>query len=266
MKFLRWIGARLGVGGINSLDNMRQLVLDAQALLLVEEYEKARAILLKALEFRDRVNDSATIHSVLTSLEATWLFTEKYDEAIAFFSEYILRYPGDCAAYSARGAALWYSGRLPEALHEYGRALDLNPRDLLSLSGRGQVLAEIGESEKAMENLNLALSEASRGAASNPLWAAWYKTVEAYVHNGRGFALAALGENRSAMDEFGLSITLCPENAWVYHNRAQVYDRAGDREKARADYEVALGKKGPPLTPIKKRHAQARVFGLSDHP
>jgi Flp pilus assembly protein TadD len=115
-----------------------------------------------------------------------------------------------------------------------------------------------------MEDLNLALSEVSRAAALNPPWAAWYKTLEAFVRNGRGFALAALGENRSAMDEFGLSITLCPENAWVYHNRAQVYDRAGNREEACADYRTALGKKGPALSPIKKRHAQARVLELSD--
>jgi tetratricopeptide (TPR) repeat protein len=264
-KFLRWIGARLGVSGINSLNNMRQLVLDAQAPLLAEEYEKARAILLEALEFRDRVNDSATIHSLLTSLEATWLFTEKYDEAIAFFSEYILRYPEDCTAYSARGAALWYSGRLQEALHDYHRALELNPRDPVSLSGRGQVLAEIGETEKAMEDLDLALHEVKTAAALSPRWAAWYKALEAFVRNGRGFALATLGENGSAMEEFEHSIALCPDNAWVYHNRAQVHDRAGSREQALVDYRTALEKKGPALSPIKRSHAEARVLELSDH-
>jgi tetratricopeptide (TPR) repeat protein len=244
---------------------MRQLVLDSQAPLLAEEYEKARAILLEALEFRDRVNDSATIHSLITSLEATWLFTEKYDEAIAFFSTYILRYPEDYAAYSARAAALWYSGRLQEALHDYCRALELNPKDPVSLSGRGQVLAEAGESEKAMEDLNLALLEINTAAALSPPWAAWYKALEAFVHNGRGYALATLGESKSAMEEFELSIALCPDNAWVYHNRAQVHDRAGSTEQARADYRTALAKNGPALSLIKKRHAEARVLELSDH-
>lgn len=264
-KALQWIGARWGVSGIHSLNSMRRLVLDAQAPLLAEEYEKARIILLEALKFRGSVNDSATIHSLLTSLEATWLFTEKYDEAIAFFSAYILGYPEDSTAYPARGAALWYSGHMQEALHNYCHALELNPRDPVSLSGRGQVLAEVGESQKAIEDLNLALREIENAAVLRLPWAAWYKSLEAFVHNGRGFALATLGENGSAMAEFELSIDLCPDNAWVYHNRAQVHNRAGNREKAYADYQTALGKKSPALSPIRKRHAETRFLELTNH-
>jgi tetratricopeptide (TPR) repeat protein len=154
---------------------------------------------------------------------------------------------------------------MQEALHDYSHALDLNPRDPVSLSGRGQVLAEVGESEKAIEDLNLALREISSAAALSPSWAAWYKALEAFVHNGRGFALATLGESGSAMAEFELSIALCPDNAWVYHNRAQVHDRAGSREKACADYQTALGKKSPALSPMKKRHVEARILELTDH-
>jgi tetratricopeptide (TPR) repeat protein len=265
MKFLRWIGAQSGIGGVNSLNRMRQLVLEAHPHLRAEEYDKARAVFLEALKFRARVNDSATIHSLLTSLEATWPFTQKYDDAIAFFAEYVRVYSGDSAAYAARADALWYSGRLHETLDDYCRAVELNPGDPLSLSGRGQVLAEIGESERAMEDLHRALLELSSATTSSPEWAAWYKSLEAFVRNGRGFALAAFGDSGSAMDEFELSIALCPENAWVYHNRAQVYDRAGSKDKAFADYRTALEQNGPALTPIKKRYAQARVLELSDH-
>jgi tetratricopeptide (TPR) repeat protein len=64
------------------------------------------------------------------------------------------------------------------------------------------------------------------------------------------------------MEEFGASVKLSPENAWVYYNRAQVFDQAADREKAAADYQKALIMKNPLLNPIRKNHAEARLREL----
>jgi tetratricopeptide (TPR) repeat protein len=74
-----------------------------------------------------------------------------------------------------------------------------------------------------------------------------------------------IGKNAAAMDESEASIRLSPENAWVYHNRGQVCELAGDRENAIADYRKALSKKNPALTPKCKAHAQARIRKLSNY-
>jgi tetratricopeptide (TPR) repeat protein len=87
----------------------------------------------------------------------------------------------------------------------------------------------------------------------------WYEHIEAFVRNGRAVALAALGEDISAMREFESSLTLCPENAWVYYNRARVEDGARNLEKARLDYQTALAKDGPALNLIQRERARARV-------
>ena len=230
----------------------------------LEEYDKARASLLKAIGSRDTINEPKTISYVLLSLGSRWLLTEQYEDGITFFSKYLSRYPEDSAAYCGRAEALWYTGRLQEAIRDYSRALELKPSDILSLSGRGQVLAEVGENGRAVEDLNLALLTLKTVSTPDSSWYKWYEHIEAFVHNGKGFALAGLGESRLAMDEFEVSMRLSPDNAWVYHNRAQVYDRAGSREKATEDYQKALTKKNPPLTPNKKAHAQARVRELSN--
>ena len=240
-----------------------QLIHEAHGHLLSEQYDKARAPLLRAVELRDLLRDAAAIEYILASLDATWLFTERYQDAIAFFSDYISRYPKDSAAYGGRAAALWYTGRLQEAVRDYSHALELSSRDILSLSGRGQVLAELGEHGRAIEDLNLALQTLTTVSAPNSSWAKWYQEAEAFVRNGKGFALAGLGETAHAMNEFGTSIGLSPENAWVYHNRAQVHDRAGSSESAVADYEKALAKKGPALSPLRREHAQTRLRDLS---
>jgi len=115
----------------------------------LEEYGKARAPLLEAIGFRDSVNEPETISYILMSLGSMWALTEKYEDAIAFFSDYLTRHPEDSAAYCGRAEALWYAGRLQEAIRDYSRALELKPSDIPSLSGRGQVLAEVGENGRA---------------------------------------------------------------------------------------------------------------------
>lgn len=106
---------------------------EAGALLAEEKYEQARKILLVILGERDRIHHEAVIEWVLAGLESTWLFQDQFEEQISFFTEYVSRYPSDAAAYQARGAALWYLGRLDEAIRDYSRAADLNPMSILTL-------------------------------------------------------------------------------------------------------------------------------------
>lgn len=212
MKFLRWIGTKLSPRGskTESTGDVYQLIHEVHSRLLLGDYEKARALLLPAIGSRDRLQDPAAINYILRALEATWLFTERYEDAIAFFSEYISTYPEEAAAYGGRAASLWYAGRLQEAIRDYSRALELKPSDILSLSGRGQVLAEVGENGRAMEDLNLALQTLRTVSIPDSSWAKWYEQAEAFVRNGRGFALAGLGERGPALDEFEQSISLMP--------------------------------------------------------
>jgi tetratricopeptide (TPR) repeat protein len=164
----------------------------------------------------------------------------------------------------ANALALSGTRRFQDAVRDYSHALELKPSDILALSGRGQVLAEAGEHGRAIEDLDLALRALKTASTPDASWTTWYEQIEAFVHNGRAFALAGLGKSGPAMDEFEVSIRMSPENAWVYHNRGQVHDRAGNRDKASADYQKALTKKNPALSPDRKAHAQARICELSN--
>ena len=52
---------------------------------------------------------------------------------------------------------LSYSGQLREAVETYSHAIELEPTDLLSRSGHGQLLADLDETDKAIEDLDVAL-------------------------------------------------------------------------------------------------------------
>jgi hypothetical protein len=89
--FVRWItslfsGRRRGDAATSELSLLLQR---AHVHLQSEEYDDARALLLQVIAARDSIADPNTIAYTLDALDTTWLFTERYEEGIAFFSEYI---------------------------------------------------------------------------------------------------------------------------------------------------------------------------------
>ncbi len=264
MKILKWIRNALSESDskAKAVREVRSIIEKAHELLSKQDYEDARQVLLSALRLRDRLVDRKTINWILASLGSTWLFQERFDEQIAFFSEYIVSYPLDCAAYRQRAEALWYSGQLRKAIEDYSRAIELEPTDLESRSGRGQVLAEIGENDRGMEDLEMALRIVEGTARPNESWREWIKDAEAFIRNGRAMALAGLGKTDDAMSEFDASIVLSPENAWVYFNRARVYESRENKVRALSDYRTSLEKTQPSLSPLQKARARLKILEL----
>ena len=86
--------------------------------------------------------------------------------------------------------------------------------------------------------------------------------MRAYTLNGRAAAYAGLGEFDRALSEFEKSISFCPQNAWVYYNRAEAYENRGDKAKAIADYKLALTMKSPKLNTLKRKYAETKLKTL----
>lgn len=264
MKIAKWLISKWSNNEQKSeaIDAIDSLIREAHSRLLVEEYGEARAAALEAIKHRDEVHQPQTVEYLLTTIEATFLLTGEYEDAIKFFSEYLGRYPQEGSAYRGRGSAQWYLGKLPPALEDYTRAVQLSPVDPTARSGRGQILAEIGESQQALEELDRALQLLKNYPMSDASWALWLTQVEAFIRNGRGAALAGLDRNDEAMDEFKESLLLCPGNAWAFDNRGRAFERIGNRERARMDYETALAKTEPPLSRARRNDVLVRLRQL----
>ena len=263
MGFLQRVLARLFARKLQKpLDGVYALAQEAYVHLQAQQFDLASTPLLRAIGLRASITDPVLVAYLLGALETTWLLTERYDEAIAFFSSHITSYPQDAEAYRARGAALWYVGKLQEAIPDYTSALDLKPNDCLSLSGRGQVWAESGHYAKGLQDLDLALKSLPTVGSADRAWLPWRTQSEAFIRNGRGLALSGLGETVASMREFDQSIALSPDNAWVYHNRAQAHERVGALRSARADYQQSLIKAEPALNPARREKAKARLREL----
>ncbi len=216
----------------------------------------AREQLLKALEQRNEIGDVAVLNWLLGLLAQTWTLTEQYRDGTEFFSKYLKLNPNHVRAYTLRAGSLWYSGELRQSIDDYSTALELDPNEIFAHMGRGQVLAECGEYGRAIKDLDFVHESLEQNTTLDPLWRT---QIQAYSFNGRAVAHAGLGDFERSMAEFDRSISLCPENAWVYFNRAMVYEKKGCLAKAKSDYTLSLQKTMPKLSVLKRKYAEFKV-------
>ena len=237
-------------------DTLMPLLEVAFSFIQKEDYVAARELLLRAVERRSEIRDPSIVIWLLETLAWTWTYTDQYRDRTDFFTEYIAMYPNDGIAYAMRAGSLWYSGELQPAIDDYSRAMELAPKYVVAHMGRGQVFVECGEFRKALADLDFAIENIEQTPITD---ARWRDSIRAYSLNGRAAAHAGLGDFDSALEEFEQSISLCPDNAWVYYNRAEAFQNRGDRTRAVADYKLALRMKNPRLTNLKRKYAEAKL-------
>ncbi|WP_372895061.1 tetratricopeptide repeat protein [Stieleria sp.] len=194
-----------------------------------------------------------SLHAKVNRLESE----ERYDDAIGVAEEIIAMAPEHTAGYRLRGWIRWYTEQHVEACDDYTQLLEMTSEqpDADLLSSRGQVYAEMGEWNLALNDLDSAI-ELSRTEGLHQ--------VLAFALNGRAFALAGLDRMEESERDYQESVGLCPTNAWAYYNRGIVLYQRGDHDQAKPLLQRALELNGPPLTQRKRQRAEAVLGGLPD--
>lgn len=176
--------------------------------------------------------------------------SQHFDKAVAYATEALEIDPDSVPAYHFRAAAYWYSERFVEAIDDYSHLIAaIEDAAQRPYNARGQAYAELGEFEKALDDLDRAIATARENGSSAQL---------AYALNGRGRALTGLRRYAEAERDFAESLKLKPDNAWLHFNRGLLYLASGQPEAAATCLGLALNVTGPPLTPRKR--ARARGF------
>jgi tetratricopeptide (TPR) repeat protein len=197
----------------------------------VEAYEQSADLF-------DQVDDDYWTVQVLQA-EGQMLFdAEEYERAVRVYSRALNHVPRSAASglYAARGTALWYDDRVRQAADDFTTALEIDPNDVQSLASRGQVLTEIGQSERALSDLDRVISTSADALTVG------------YSLSARGYALANLGRFEDAMESFTQSLLKAPGNAWTYWRRARVLARFSQISEAQRDARTALQEHDPGLT------------------
>jgi Tfp pilus assembly protein PilF len=171
---------------------------------------------------------------------------DRYDQAVALYDR-ALRHvpqPDQASLLIERGNALLYAGQFRDAAADFTAALNLDPSNEQAMGGRGQALAEAGQPEQALRDLDRAIKMTKDHANA------------ACLRSARGLALAQLGRHGAAGVAFGASLRAAPDSAWTFWRRARVYAMRGKRREAVRDARTALRRRRPPLPPAIRTEVQ----------
>src|SRR5436190_12231633 len=97
------------------------------------------------------------------------------------------------------------NGDLNAALADFNRALELDPKDVASLMGRGYVWYSQEKHKQAIEDFSAVIELDPRSAAA---------------YNNRGFNQHLLGDAKKALADYNRALELSPEYALCHQNRA----------------------------------------------
>jgi tetratricopeptide (TPR) repeat protein len=124
-----------------------------------------------------------------------------------------------------RGVASRAKGAFDQALDEFNRAIQLDPRSALAYEGRGNTHVNKGEFDRAIADYNTALK-------LDP------KLALAYVN--RGLAYVKKKDSAQAIADYTEAIRIDPNLALAYLNRGSALARKGDYDRAIPDFNTAL--------------------------
>lgn len=179
---------------------------------------------------------------------------EDYSRTIALATEAIEMEPDCLPAYSIRAAAWWCSEHQVEAADDFSKLLELGDELFSPYCNRGQILAEMGEFDRALEDLNKAME---LGKTESP-------ATLSHVLSGRGLAYAGLGRYQEANSDFDQCLRDAPQNAWVHYYMGLMHHGRGDMQSAADCFRQALGADDPALPPRKRDRAKAYLRRMEE--
>ncbi len=156
----------------------------------------------------------------------------KTDEAITEFRKAIELDPRYALPHYNLGVALREQGKTEEAIAEYRKAIELDPRDASPHYNLGNALHGQHKTEEAIAEYRKAIELDPRLALA---------------HNNLGIALSSQGKTEEASAEYRKALELDPRDADSRHNLAAILLKQGKTKEADAEDQKAkaLGAKHP---------------------
>jgi tetratricopeptide (TPR) repeat protein len=149
----------------------------------------------------------------------------QYDQAISNFTKVLEINPKNDRAYNNRGNVYAIKGQYDKAILDYGKALEINPSNDEAYYNRGKVYLSKGQYDQA-------ISDFTNAVKINP------KNCDAY--DNRGTVYAFKGEHDQAIADYNKALEIDSRHVNSYNNRGMVYRNKGDYDLAIVDFNKAL--------------------------
>jgi tetratricopeptide (TPR) repeat protein len=194
----------------------------------------------------EALQDTSAVAGLLAAIGQTLLAQGQVAEGVKQMEAAIRRIPNDLTVQTELGRALWFQGKTAAAVAVLTGVLTVDAQAPAALRARGEILAELGEAEKALRDLD---------RVRRTRW----PTVRA----ARALALATLRRAGAADEEIGVALSDAPDNSRVLLYAARVGELVGDRKRAARFARRAEAAAHPALMPYQLKQAR-RLQQLDD--
>jgi tetratricopeptide (TPR) repeat protein/adenine/guanine phosphoribosyltransferase-like PRPP-binding protein len=221
-------------------------VLQAEIATALGNPGEAEWHLRAALSIFMTLEDPYSAGRILTAIAELRSGAGDYAAAADLNRQAVQRMPGDAAALTGLAYAQWQDGSPADAEATFGQALRWNGNTALALAGRGQIRADLGRYEYALDDLDRALRlKLARDA-------------EADARSARAVALAGLGRVAEAERELSATFQLDPDRARTRLRAGRMAAILGHWDEVRAEIELALS--GQPSRSSVERESARRIM------
>jgi len=148
-----------------------------------------------------------------------------YNEAVKYYSQFIIIYPYSTEAYNNRGTAKSNLNDYTGAIQDYNKAIEINQYYSIAYYNRGIAKSDLGDLTGAIQDFNKAIE-------IDPNY------VNAFIN--RGISKGKLENYRSAIQDFNKAIEINPYDADIYYNRGFTKYLLEDYRGAIQDYSKAI--------------------------
>ena len=204
------------------------------------------------------------------SLGRQFLQNGELKNAIAVYTQVILKDPNDAKAYLGRGQAYHDKGEYGAAMSDYNRAIKIDVEFAEAYYRMGNVYFKIGEYDVAIEEysqaieiddghahaygnralayLNFAPSKKGRRARvrmyeraiSDYSRCIRIDVEDALAYSNRGYAYNQIGKYADAILSYNSAIKIDPNDAIAYIGKGRAYNRIGKYDDAISSYNSAI--------------------------
>ncbi|MBI5806198.1 tetratricopeptide repeat protein [candidate division TA06 bacterium] len=146
--------------------------------------------------------------------------------SLTLWSDAINKYPGaNSFAHNHRGNAYDLQGRNDQAVDDFTKAVNIDPRNFAAWYNRSCVYLKLNRPDEAIE-------DCSRAIVLDPAYAKAYSS--------RGLAYGMKKQYDSSLSDLSRAITLSPKDPLFYYDRATTYGQMKNYLLAIADFSRAI--------------------------
>jgi tetratricopeptide (TPR) repeat protein len=158
-----------------------------------------------------------------------------FGRAVAELDEAIRSFPKDIIALSKRAAFYGARTDFDRARADLDQAIEIDPDFPLAILLRGAIFESMQQHDRGVANLDRAI------AIYNDLLKLYSAPViRVDLLTQRGNAYYAKGDRDRAIADYDKAIGINPGHAPAFYNRGNAYYAKGDRDRAMADYDRAI--------------------------